>query len=127
MDEQVELRIEPRSGRFAPHDDRWLDQVGGLVGELRDEVGGLSTQRTAVSGTKGAIDAIVLSIASAGGLTALADLVRSWLTRDRTRSLKVSWSDSGAVESIELSGSDIDDAAFDALVRSVSRRLAGEP
>jgi hypothetical protein len=126
MDEQVELRIEPRSGRFVPHDDRWLDQVGGLIGELRTEVGGVSTERTAVPGKKGAIDAIVLSLASAGGLTALTDLVRSWLTRDRTRSLKVSWSDSGAVESIEVSGSEIDDAAFDDLVRSVSQRLAGE-
>jgi hypothetical protein len=127
MVEHVELRIEPRSGRFAAHDDRWLDQVGGLVGELRTEVGGVSTQRTAVAGSKGAVDAIVLSLASAGGLTALADLVRSWLTRDATRSLRVSWSDSGAVESIELSGSGIDDAAFDDLVRSVSQRLAGEP
>jgi hypothetical protein len=125
MEEQVELCLEPRSGRFDPADDRWLDQLGGLVAELRTEVGGVATQRTPEPGAKGGFDSIVVSLVSAGGLTAVVELVRSWLTRDRTRSLKVSWSDSGAVDSIELSGSAIDGAAFDDLVRVMSQRLAG--
>jgi hypothetical protein len=125
--EQVELRLEPRSGRFDAQDDRWLDQVGGLVAELRTEVGPVATRRTPEPGAKGALDSIVIPLASAGGLTAAIELVRSWLTRDRSRSLKVSWSDSGAVDSVELSGSEIDDAAFDDLMRAVSRRLADRP
>jgi hypothetical protein len=127
MDEQVELRLEPLSGRFDMHDDRWLDQVDGLVGELRDQAGNVATRRTAEPGTKGGIDAIVIPVVSAGGLTAVIELVRSWLTRDRTRSLKVSWSDRGAVESIELSGAEVENTQFDDLLRAVTQNLAAGP
>jgi hypothetical protein len=124
MGGQVELRLEPLSGRFDVHDDRWLDQVSGLVDELRAEVGDVATRRTPGPGTKGGIDALLIPVVSAGGLTAVVELVRSWLTRDRTRSLKVSWSDRGAVDSIELSGSEVDSARFDDLLRLVTQNLA---
>jgi hypothetical protein len=127
MDEQVELRLEPLSGRFDMYDDRWLDQVDGLVGELRAGADDVRSRRTAAPGTKGAIDAIVIPVISAGGLTAVVEMVRSWLDRDRTRSLKVSWSDSGSVESIELSGADVEAARFDDLLHAVTRTLTGEP
>jgi hypothetical protein len=113
MGGQVELRLEPLSGRFDVHDDRWLDQVSGLVDELRAEVGDVATRRTPEPGTKGGIDALLIPVVSAG-----------WLTRDRTRSLKVSWSDRGAVDSIELSGSEVDSARFDDLLRLVTQNLA---
>jgi hypothetical protein len=128
MDEQVEFRLEPLSGRFDMHDDRWLDQVGGLVGELQAEVDGVAMRRTSEPGAKGGIDAIVIPLVSAGGLTAVIELARSWLARDRTRSLKVSWSaDTGAVESIELSGSEVDSTRFDDLVRAVTQNLTAGP
>lgn len=82
MGGQVELRLEPLSGRFDVHDDRWLDQVSGLVDELRAEVGDVATRRTPEPGTKGGIDALLIPVVSAGGLTAVVELVRSWLTRD---------------------------------------------
>jgi Effector Associated Constant Component 1 len=127
MDEQVELRLEPLSGRFDMYDERWLDQVDGLVGELRAGADDVTTRHTAARGTKGAIDAIVVPVISAGGLTAVIELVRSWLNRDRTRSLKVSWSESGSVESIELSGADVEAARFDDLLQAVTRTLPAGP
>lgn len=127
MDEQVELRLEPLSGRFDMDDGRWLDQVDGLVGELRDQAGNVATRRTPEAGTKGGVDAIVIPVISAGGLTAVIELARSWLTRDRTRSLKVSWSDRGTVESIELSGAEVDSTRFDDLLRAVTHTLAAGP
>ncbi len=128
MDGQVELRLEPASGRFDMQDDRWLDQVGGLVGELQAGVGGVAMRRAPEPGAKGAIDSIVIPLVSAGGLTAMIELARSWLSRDRTRSLKVSWSaDSGAVESIELSGSAVDSARFDDLLATVTQKLPAGP
>jgi Effector Associated Constant Component 1 len=127
MDEQVELRLEPLSGRFDTYDERWLDQVDGLVGELRAGADDVTTRRTAVPGTKGTVDAIVIPLISAGGLTAVIELVRSWLIRDRTRSLKVSWSESGAVDSIELSGADVEGARFDDLLQAVTRTLPAGP
>lgn len=127
MDEQVELCLEPLSGRFDVYDERWLDQVDGLVGELRAGADDVTSRRIAVPGTKGAIDAIVIPVISTGGMTAVIELVRSWLNRDRTRSLKVSWSDSGSVESIELSGGDVEAARFDDLLQAVTRTLTARP
>ena len=127
MDEQVELRLEPLSGRFDMYDERWLDQVGGLVGELRGAVDGVALRRTPQPGTKGAIDSIVIPLVSAGGLTAVVELVRSWLARDRSRSLKVSWSDTGTVESVELSGADVDSSRFDDLLAVVMENLPAGP
>lgn len=123
----VELRLEPSSDRFDPLDDRWLDQVATLVTELDREVGGVEQERGQVEGGKGFdIAAIVLSLGSAGVLSGAIEVVRSWLSRDRSRSLKVSWSDAGEVQAIELNGSDLDDPAFDEILRTVSVRLAGQ-
>jgi Effector Associated Constant Component 1 len=127
MDEAVELRLEPVSERFDAVDDRWLDQVAGLVSELQDGVGGVSRRREPVEGTKGALDSILLSLTSAGALTAAVELIKAWLTRDRSRSVKVTWAADGSVQQFELAGSEIDPAAFDQIVRAVSRQLPTTP
>jgi hypothetical protein len=123
--EQIELRLEPVSERFDATDDRWLDQVAGLVSELQDEVGGVSRRREPVAGTKGALDSILLSLTSAGALTAAVELLKAWLTRDRSRSVKVAWSADGNLQQLELSGSQVDSGAFDQIVRAVSQQLPG--
>jgi hypothetical protein len=126
MAEQVQLRIEPSSDRFDSIDDRWLEQVDGLVEELDQEVGGVDRDRRPVEGGKGFdLAAIVLSLGSAGAFTATVELVKSWLSRDRSRSVRLSWSETGEVREVELKGSDLDDAAFDEIVRSAAQRLAG--
>jgi hypothetical protein len=127
MDEQIELELEPLSTRFGPHDDRWLDQIAGLTDELRSDVGGIATRRTSATGTKGAASTVVLSLASAGGLSAAAELIRSWVGRDRTRSVKVSWHESGEIQTIELSSSDGNLDAFDGILAKLSGHHASEP
>jgi hypothetical protein len=67
----------------------------------------------------------VLSLGSAGAFTATVELVKSWLSRDRSRSVRLSWSETGEVREVELKGSDLDDASFDEIVRSAAQRLAG--
>lgn len=120
----MQLLLEPLSGRFEVLDDRWLSQVMGLVAELRIVVGGVSTVGEPADGFKGTVDSIVVSLASAGSLTATVELLKAWLGRDRTRSLKASWSDGGELRTIELSGSGVDDAAFHDLVRAVTEQVA---
>jgi hypothetical protein len=39
--------------------------------------------------------------------------------------VRLSWSETGDVREVELKGSDLDDAAFDEIVRSAAQRLAG--
>jgi hypothetical protein len=126
-DERVELCIEPGSTRFDSNDDTWIDQVVALVDEVRAAGQPASVRRASAPGGKGPVDSIVLSVVSAGGVTSLIELIRSWLTRDRTRSMKVSWSEAGTVESIELSGADLPDDVVDKLAQAVIQHLAGGP
>ena len=124
MSGTVRLGLEASSARFDAGDDRWLDQVSALVGDLRREVGDVSVAREPILGAKGAVGSIVLSLASAGSLTALVELLKSWLGRDRSRSLKATWSLDGKLQEVELSGNRVDDTAFDDLVQAVIRQVA---
>jgi hypothetical protein len=123
----VELRLDASSDRFDAADDRWLDQVAGLVGELQTEVGVISRVREPVQGSKGSLDAILLSLSSAGALTAAVELIKAWLQRDRSRSIKVSWSEEGKLQALELAGSQVDSTAFDQVVRAVTQQLPASP
>lgn len=125
MSGEVQLSIQPVSGRFDEQDDLWLDQVRAFVVELRDAADDLSMVGETRPGTKGVLGSIVVSLASAGSLAALVELAKSWLGRDRARSLKVSWSADGDIQSLELSGAGLDDAAFDELTQALTERMAG--
>jgi hypothetical protein len=126
MEPVVEVHLEPSSGRFDMTDDRWLDQVGGLIAELREQVGPVERRRQPVAGAKGALDAIVLPLASAGALTGMVEMLKAWLGRDRSRSVKVKWSAEGKVQELELSGNRVDDGAFNGVVRAVTEQLQAE-
>ena len=49
------------------------------------------------------------------------------LSRDRSRSVRLSWSETGEVREVELKGADLDDESFDEILRSAAQRLAGSP
>lgn len=123
MDPEVVLHVEPGSRRFDASDDRWLDQIARFQTELDRDVGGVTRQQTPVEGAKGLIDSILLSVGSAGGLTVAVEFFKAWLQRDDTRSLTVSWHQSGTVHRIELSGRAADDAVLQRLLRDVSTGL----
>jgi hypothetical protein len=128
MSGHVQLRIEPASGRFIPEDERWLTQVTALVTELRasHEVGRVAMPAEPVPGTKGAATSIAVSVVSAGGFTALVELLRSWLTRDRTRSVKLTFGEGGGdLTGFEMDGDGLDPALLDDLLRAVTERVAG--
>lgn len=126
MGSVVEFRLEPSSQRFDATDDRWLDQVAILITDLREHAGPVDRRSVPVPGTKGVLDSIVMPIASAGMLTAAVEMLKGWLARDRSRAIKVTWSDSGSVQALELAGSDVDDRAFDEVVRAVTKQLASQ-
>jgi hypothetical protein len=124
MEQVVELQLLPQSGRFDALDDRWLEQVGEFTRELADEVGGVSQARQPSPGTKGGVSDILLAVASSGMAVSLLEFAKAWLQRDSTRSLKLSWSDGGELNHVELTGG-IDEATVHQVLQSVSQRLAG--
>jgi hypothetical protein len=121
----MDLRLEPVSGRFDPLDDQWLIQVGEFVVELNHEVGGVERLSQPVPGTKGSAGHILLSLGSAGVLTASVEFFKAWLGRDQTRSLKVTWTADGGLQTVELSGTDLSKDVVDGVQQALAKGLAG--
>ena len=69
----------------------------------------------------------MLTLGSAGAFTATVEVIKSWMSRDRSRSVRMSWSETGKVQELELKGSDLDEAAFDEIVHSAAQRFASSP
>jgi hypothetical protein len=105
----VDVTLEPGSTRFSPHDDRWLAQVADLVSEL-DRVSSPKVRRDRpVEGNKGAITDVVVSLGSVGVFKSLVDVIRLWLGRDSGRTLRLTWFESGKLQSLELGGTGLDE------------------
>jgi hypothetical protein len=125
MDRKVEIVLDPASDRFDPVDDRWMEHVEGLVGDLRDTVDGVERHRKPVAGTKGFVSDIVLPVMSTGAVSASIGVVASWVSRDRGRSVRLTLRVDGSVEEFEMSGSELDEERVDALVASVIAGIGG--
>jgi len=125
MGDDARLRLELATDRFDGTDDRWLDQKAQFLRELHAAGADLSTERSAVGGAKGVTDSVLLALGSAGALTASVELIKAWLARDHSRSVKVSWSDGGQLQSVEVSGTRIDDTSLDQIVQAMNARVAG--
>ncbi|ASO21243.1 hypothetical protein FHR81_002212 [Actinoalloteichus hoggarensis] len=123
----VEVSITPGTSRYDEDEEAWQSQVSTLYAALLDEVGGVTTGGAAVPGAKGAWDTVLIALGSSGALTAAVACFRSWLARDRTRTLTLTWTgDSGAEQRITVSGDNIDRASLQALARAVGERI-GDP
>ena len=103
MAESIEMRLEPGTERFDPADERWLRQVRDLAQELHRT--GVRLQPSAPEpDTKGTVDQLVVSLGSAGAFTAMVEVVKSWLGRDRSRTLVMTFYKDGQPKAIKLSG-----------------------
>jgi len=122
-----ELRIEPGTDKFDPDDDRWRTQVSRLYSGLGDEVGGIRRDHVSAPGAKGEIANVIIAIGSAGGFTAMAEYLRAWLGRDKSRSLDVSWSADGQEHTVSIRGDGMDNASFQALADAAAARLGNRP
>ncbi|HLM05709.1 MAG TPA: hypothetical protein VK402_11045 [Blastococcus sp.] len=123
----LDLVLEPHSDRFDPDDDRWRRQVGDLYRGLDDELGGVRREGRPVEGTKGVVDTVILALGSAGAFTAAVEMVRAWLSRDRGRSLDVSWEVDGRKERVTVTGAAVDNEAIDTIASAVAARIGEKP
>lgn len=109
--DSVDLELVPGSTRFDPTDERWMWQVRHLAQELQ-RAGALLQRSAPEFGTKGALDQLVLSLGSGGVFTASVEIIKSWLSRDRGRTIVVKFFEDGHPQAIELRGSVADEAVF---------------
>jgi len=122
-----ELVLEPRTERFDADDERWLEQVSLLFQELQREVGGITRRHEPVAGTKGGAEMVIMALGSAGAFTAGLEMLRSWLGRDRSRRLDISYTVDGRTETVSIAGDAIDNDAMAKISDAVATRLGSAP
>ncbi len=118
------IGVVPRSDRYDAEDDRWRDQVADLSHDLRVQTESLQIRRSAVPGTKGTIDELVLALGSAGVFTAAVDVLRAWLSRDRTRSVDLTYvDDEGRSQHLSVTAANADGEALAPVIAAVAARI----
>ncbi len=122
-----EVIIQPRTDRYDAHDERWRGQVSQFYESLDQEVGGLRRETSAVEGTKGGVETVILALGSAGAFTMAIEFFRAWLKRDRTRKLEISWSVDGKESRVTVCGDEIDLSAVQTVAEAAAGRIGGGP
>ncbi len=120
-----EFTLEPHSDRYDDDDERWQNQVADLVSGLRQEVTGVRQGRTTVEGAKGGVESVIVALGSAGAITAAVEFFRSWLHRDRSRSLDISWAAEDGLRRVSIRGDAVDQATLQMVAEAATRQLGG--
>ncbi len=123
MAEHVEIRIEPTSDRFDANDERWLGQVATFRRELEDAVDGVQVVAVQQPGSKGALDSLILSLTSAGAMTAAVEFFKAWIGRAANRRVKVAFGEGGELQEFEFAGSELDDGTLRQVTDALTARL----
>jgi hypothetical protein len=122
----MDFELEPSSERFDPLDERWLAQMAQLTADLRREVGTVNRVSKPQPGVKGDLGSIVMALGSAGAFTAAVEVIKAFVARDQGRAVRLSWHQDGRLESLEVSGTGVDDDLMDRVVGALDR-ASGSP
>jgi hypothetical protein len=120
----MEIEIKPESTSYESEDDRWLAQVGHLYDDLRDTGIPLREESRPAPGAKGDIATVIAALGSAGAFTAAVAVFKAWLSRERTRRLKIRWNAGGEPREISITA-DTDDATLERITREAMKQAAG--
>jgi hypothetical protein len=102
-----EFSLQPLSAAYDANDERWLNQVQGLLASLQTNVGPVRKEITPVAGQKGGLVEIIVALGSAGAITAAVEVFKAWLGRDGTRSIEISTTAGGQKKKIKVTGQNI--------------------
>jgi hypothetical protein len=110
----LELELVPSSRRYDPDDPRFRQQVGRLLSDLRREAGPVRTERVTVPGAKGAAEAasVIIALGSSGALRMALHIFQEWLRRDRSRTLRVTWTAGGDLRTLVVTADELDRDGF---------------
>lgn len=127
MPHSFEIGLTLRSEKYEDDDDRWRQQVAGLVQELRPETDALRRVRTPIPGTKGTIDDLILSLGSAGAFTMIEHVFRSWLARDKTRSIDLTYVDArDHVRHLQVDAANASDDVFQPVLAAIAHHIEND-
>lgn len=122
-DGTFELVLEPQTDRYDADDDRWRAQVGEFLDALRHEVGGVRRELIPVEGTKGSVESVVVALGSAGAFTAAVEFFRAWLSRDKSRSLDITWAAEEGQCRLSIRGDAVDQSTLQVVAEAAARQI----
>ena len=119
--QKILVGLRPQSDHFDLNDARWARQVSTLLVDLEENAGTVRWRSSPARGTKGGTEAIILALGSAGAITAMVEVIKAWLTRDRSRSLEIVTVDEGPGRRVvTIRGDHIDDKTLHEAIRAVA-------
>ncbi|MEU6857886.1 hypothetical protein AB0B28_03270 [Glycomyces sp. NPDC046736] len=122
----VEVRIEAETSKYAPDSPQWRNELAELHRMLGSEAGSVSLRpNEGAEGTRGVLETVVLALLSPAAIAGGVACFKAWIGRDKTRSLKVSWSEGDTDRHITLTGENIDQRSMQSLAESIGRTLEG--
>ena len=105
--ESGEMSIQPRSSAYDASDARWVNQVQTLLSSLQVNVGQVRKEVTPVAEQKGGLVEIIVALGSAGAVTAVVEVFKLWLSRDKTRSIDITTKTGDVEKKITITGENI--------------------
>jgi hypothetical protein len=106
-----------------PNDPRWRTQVDNLLTDLKRGGGDVRRELTAVAGTKGGMETIILALGTSGAVTAAVTAFRLWLARPGKRSATVTYTDQdGKTVTEVITAENVSEAVFLKLVEGARKR-----
>ena len=114
----VELR--PQSDRFSSDHPNWTAQVNALWEGLEDAAGTVRRESVPAPGQKGGAETIILALGSAGAISAMVEVIKAWLSRDRGHSLELtSLTEGHGRRTITVHGDQVSDETIREAVRGL--------
>lgn len=102
-----ELIFKPANKLFSESDERWQAQVQTLLQDLRNAGGQVKQDYKPVPGAKGGVAEIILALGTSGALSLAVMAFKTWLARDRNRSIVIRTSKTGTGDEMVITGENI--------------------
>jgi hypothetical protein len=105
----AQFKLVATSDALPSSDQRWRNQVDGLLADLKRNAGEVRREITPVPGKKGGVEEIILALGSSGAITAAIAIFRAWLARSADRSIEIEGKVGDRAVKLKLSGQNIDE------------------
>lgn len=105
----AQFKLVATSDALPSNDQRWRNQVDGLLADLKRNAGEVRREITPVPGKKGGVEEIILALGSSGAITAAITIFRAWLARSADRSIEIEGKVGDRAVKLKLSGQNIDE------------------
>lgn len=104
----LKFSVTPLSEKFDRHDPRWLAQKEELTRELKRGATDVRKEVVPVEGMKGGLETLIVAIGGSQIIPGIIELIKTWISRDKTRKVQVTVERNGDPVKITLDSTGID-------------------